>query len=224
MNDNERRKHDEARGHPETLTRLLRDADPAVGDPGLSPTEVAQMRRAITDAAPEGNNRHRAPIAWPAWIRAEWTQPALALATIGIMALGLWLFVGPRPATPPTPVADAGTAAIPPPVEPAVVIPGQAAVVLDPRAMISDQPAAVQDQPAPIPDQPVAAAPGPPAATVLAPTPAETVAATHRPSPPDVRTRTVQFTAPRGTRIIWTLNPDFVSPTSGPDARQEQGK
>ena len=223
MSDNERHNHDEARGQPETLTRLLRDADPAVGDPGMSRSEVAQMRRAITDAARDGNDRRRAPIAWPAWMRPEWTRPALTLAAIGTVALGSWIVVGSPPAAPPAPVADAGTASIPP-VEPPAVIPGQGAVILDQRAMISDQPAAVQDQPAPIPDQPVATATGPPAATMPAPAAAETVAATHDLSPRDVRSRTVQFTAPRGTRIIWTLNPDFVSPTSGPDARQEQGK
>ncbi len=60
--------------------------------------------------------------------------------------------------------------------------------------------------------------------TVVAPSPVETTAATNDPSPPDVRARTVQFTAPRGTRIIWTLDPEFESPISGPEARQEQGK
>lgn len=217
MNDNERRNHDEARAQPEPLTRLLRDADPAAGDTGLNPIEVAQMRQAITDAARDGNDRHRAPIAAPAWMRPPWMRPALALATIGIVALGLWALVGPPPAAPPEPVADAGADAAPsPPAEPPVVNPDQAAEIADQRAVISARPA-------PIPDQPVAAAPNLPAMTVPAARPAETVAVTNDPSPPDVRARTVQFIAPRGTRIIWTLNPDFVSPISGPDARQEQG-
>ena len=207
MNDNERRHDDEARGQPEALTRLLRDADPAAGDPGLNPTEVAQMRRAITDAARDGNDRHRAPIAWPAWMRPEWMRPALALAAIGIVALGLRVLVGPPPAAPPAPVADTGAASTPP-VEPPVANPGQPAMI-------------------PIPDQRVTAASDPPAMTVPAPRPAEALAetgATSDPSPPNVRARTVHFTTPRGTRIIWTLDPDFKSPISGPDARQEQGK
>ncbi len=214
MNDNERRNHDEARGQPEALTRLLRDTDPAADDPGMNPTEVAQMRRAITAAARDGSDRHRAPLASSAWMRRPWMRPALALATIGIVALSLWVLVGPPPAVPAGSVADAGVGApSTPSVEPPVMIPGQ--------------PAVISDQPVPIPDQRVAAAPDPQAMTVPAPRPAEALAETaapNDPSPPDIRARTVQFTAPRGTRIIWTLDPDFESPISGPDARQEQGK
>ncbi len=232
MNDNERHR-DEARERPDALTRLLRDADPAADDPGLNPTEVAQMRREIIETTRGGIATHRAPIGSPAWMRPPWMRPALALATIGIVALGLWVLAGP----PPEPVADSGAASTSP-AGPPGVIPGQSAVIPDQRevisdrpavipdqrAVISDQPAAIQDQPAPIPDQPVTAAPDPPAMTVAAPSPVETAAATNDPSPPDVRARTVQFTAPRGTRIIWTLDPEFESPISGPEARQEQGK
>ncbi len=218
MNDNEPPNPDDARARPDPLTRLLRDADPATDAPGLNPTEVAQMRRAITSAAREGNDSHRAPIAWPSWMQPlrmgpAWMRPALALATIGIVALGLWALAGQPPAQPAEPVADAGVAPTPP-AEPPVVIP--------------DEPALSSDQPAVIPDQPVAAAADPQAMTVPAPSSGEalaaTVAATNDPSPPDVRARTVQFTAPRGTRIIWTLDPDFVSLIAGPEARQEQGK
>lgn len=49
-----------------------------------------------------------------------------------------------------------------------------------------------------------------------------TAAAVNDPSPPDRQARTVQFTAPGGTRIIWTLDPDFELSTAGGDARQEQ--
>ncbi len=203
MNDNEPPNPDDARARPDPLTRLLRDADPATDAPGLDPTEVAQMRRAITSAARKGNDSHRAPIAWPAWMqplpmRPAWLSPAVALATIGIVALGLW------------------------------VVAGQLSVMPDQPAVSSDRPPAIADQPAVIPAQPVAAAADPQAMTVPVPSPGEalaaTVAATNDPSPPDVRTRTVQFTAPRGTRIIWTLDPDFVSLIAGPEARQEQGK
>jgi len=42
------------------------------------------------------------------------------------------------------------------------------------------------------------------------------------PSPPDRQARTVQFVAPRGTRIIWTLDPNFESPITGQEPRQEK--
>jgi hypothetical protein len=43
-------------------------------------------------------------------------------------------------------------------------------------------------------------------------------------SPPRENTRTVQFVAPGGTRIIWTIDPNFEPPIAGLSARQENGK
>lgn len=232
MNDDERRNDDEARARPDPLTHLLRNADPAAGDPGLNPNEVVRMRRAITAAALEDNDPHRAPIAWPAWMqplrmRPAWMRPALALAAIGIVALGLWTLAGQPPAQPAEPVADAGAAPTPP-AEPSVVNPGQPSAIPHQPAVIPDDPAVSSDRPAVSPDQPVAATSDPQTMPVPAPSPGEalaaTVAATNDPSPPNVRARTVQFTAPRGTRIIWTLDPDFESPIAGREARQEQGE
>lgn len=57
------------------LRTLLRDADPAAGDPGLSPLQVDAMRRVVVDAA-------RRPDA----IETAWQRP---LAVVAMIALTL---------------------------------------------------------------------------------------------------------------------------------------
>ena len=63
-----------------------------------------------------------------------------------------------------------------------------------------------------------------PVATPVPPPENTAVAAVNDPPPPHRRTRTMRFTAPRGTRIIWTLDPDFESPIAEREARQEQAQ
>ncbi len=62
------------------------------------------------------------------------------------------------------------------------------------------------------------------AADAVVATTGTAVADIDSPSPADKQARTVQFTAPRGTRIIWTLDPNFESPIAGQEPRQEQSR
>ncbi|MFQ5348841.1 MAG: hypothetical protein ACE5EG_00195 [Thermoanaerobaculia bacterium] len=62
------------------LTRLLRAADPAAGDPGLDPQERALMRQRLLEEASPGNRRE-----------ASWLLPAATALALLALALGLAL-------------------------------------------------------------------------------------------------------------------------------------
>ncbi|MFL6198520.1 MAG: hypothetical protein ACJ76J_05065 [Thermoanaerobaculia bacterium] len=65
----------------EKLREILRQGDPAAGDPGLTPEEVQGMRRAVLSAVPEPRRR-------------GWLVPALATAAAlivaAVIAVSLW--------------------------------------------------------------------------------------------------------------------------------------
>lgn len=107
------------------LRGLLRDGDPAAGDPGLSPEEVQAMRRTVLSAVPEPRRR-------------GWLVPALATAAALILAAVLVLALGRK--TPET--SDPG------PVMAAPIIP---APVLEPVRPVP----APRPEPEPEPEPPV---------------------------------------------------------------------
>lgn len=93
----------------ERLRDLLREGDPAAGDPGLSPEEVQGMRRTVLSAVPEPRRR-------------GWLVPALATAAALILAAVLVLW-RTAPGTPPEPgpvmAAPVTPAPVPEPIRPA---------------------------------------------------------------------------------------------------------
>lgn len=115
----------------ERLRGLLREADPAAGDPGLTPEEAQAMRRAVLTAVPEPRRR---------WI------PFMALAGAALAALILALTLlspdaeGPvAPPRQPARIAEKPKSApapipVPPPVpEPVVEEPEKPRKVRAPR-------------------------------------------------------------------------------------------
>lgn len=74
------------------LRDLLREGDPAAGDPGMSPEEVQAMRRTVLSAVPEPRRR-------------GWLVPVLATAAALILAavVVLWRMAPEAPGTPETP-------------------------------------------------------------------------------------------------------------------------
>jgi hypothetical protein len=113
-----------------------------------------------------------------------WRVPALALAAIAALAVALWLL--PRRETTPE------------------VVPSTL-----PSETVADS---LLDggEDAPVPEGPITIAPGaasPGPRTGGHPEPAPSA---DRASPPEERTaRTVRFTAPNGTRIVWVLDPNL---------------
>jgi len=219
MNEN-RRHHDEAAPDHDALARLLRAADPAAGDAGLNPVERARMRQAITETA----DQHAASGLWTGGWQG-WMKPALAAAAV-IIVVGLAVGTfGRNPEDPPGEVADAGVTAPEPPTSVANPVPGtmpessetpELITALDP---VTDPVSAAVD-----PTTPPNPEPATTAATPVSSPESTAVAIVDDPSPPDKQARTMQFTAPRGTRIIWTLDPNFESPIAEREARQEQAQ
>lgn len=169
----------------ERLRGLLRESDPAAGDPGLAPEEAQAMRRAVLTSIPEPRRR---------WI------PIVALAGSALAALILALTLlspdaeGPaapprqpariaeKPKSAPTPVL------IPPPApEPVAEEPERPRERREPRKKSKPEPTIVDPTPVPVPDLPEA----------------ETTIA--------VETTQIQFSTPGGTRIIWVLTPGEAS-------------
>ena len=223
----------EATGSDE-LTYKLRLGDPAADAPQIDGLELARMRRTIIAAAEEAQDTRAG--SWT-WINVS--RPlAVALATIVIALFAVWLFTptpgivpgGPAAGddVPPGAVADAA----PPTVEPA-----EAGSAPPPRTSTQAEPLSPEQTttlPDPAIESPVPAEQISPIEQVappqtlepqpIAPPDAPTAITVADTSPSDRQARTVQFTAPRGTRIIWTLDPNFESPFVEQTARQEQGK
>lgn len=169
----------------ERLRGLLREADPAAGEPGLAPEEVQAMRRAVLTAVPEPRRR---------WI------PVAALAGSALAALVLAVtLLGPDaegPSTPPRQpervVAAPEPVPVPAPFEPAVVAeePEKPRETRAPRRKPEPETA------------PVTIAEATPEVTPIEPEAEATIAA---------ETRQIQFSTPGGTRIIWVLTSDGAS-------------
>ena len=182
----------------EELGELLRLGDPAGDGQNPSREDIAAMRRTVLNAVdPRVTARPRLSRSLVA------TMATVAVALIALVILlqaGPWgevLQPEPGPVTPDesAPVADAGPA----PAEPS----GAEAVGPVETAPL----AAVDERPE---EGPAAAATEPsPDAIAISEVPSTAVA--------EREVRTVQFTAPGGTRIIWTLDPDFEFPLAEPD-------
>jgi hypothetical protein len=177
------RQRDPERSHDE-LKRLLRDGDPAGDGSEPSPAEIARLRRTVVETSRESR---------PAWLAV----PALAAATILALAVAAWML--PRPGGAP---GSAG------PVDP----------VVDPRPVETEAVTeAGSDDPAEIvvastlPDDAATVAQGPPPPSLPLPTPppGATPVSEGNASAEAASSRTVRFTTPNGTRIVWVLNPNL---------------
>ena len=161
------------------LRDLLREGDPAAGDPGLSPEEVQAMRRTVLSAVPEPRRR-------------GWLVPALATAAALVLAavLVLWRTAPETPDAPDTPK--------PGPIVAAPMTPAPAAEPVRPAPAPQPEPPVriAVEKPEERPE-PLAVAPAVPALpeqqAVL-------------PAAPEGQ-RQIQFSTPGGTRVIWMLNP-----------------
>lgn len=183
------------------LADLLRRGDPAADGRDPRPDEIARMRRAVLAEA----HGAAAPGRTAGW--RSWVARAAVAATAVVAVLTLWSQL-PGPDAPPSPRPGASAGG------PAVGDTGKGDS--DPRA--SSPPMVLPEGPRfpsqrPVPDLPAAV--DAEAGTALAPTPAA-ADATGPPSTESRRpARTVRFTIPGGTRIIWKLDPDFHLPTAG---------
>ena len=216
---------DQRRGDDDKLASLLRDADPAA-DPAadeavIAPAELAAMRRALIAAADAPASSKRWGLGKP---RPRAALPMAAAA--GAAAVALWL-LGPTVLAPvdPSPTAQQARSSDSAP-DAITEVPGGRAS--DPARQPSADPSdAVLPETTVLPPTVSAAGSPPPASAAVAPAPpieappgAGDLTTTETPST-DRKARTLQFTTPRGTRIIWTLDPEYVSPTAAPPARQE---
>ena len=79
------------------LSRLLRQTDPLIDDPGLAPSEAAEMRRTILTRSPR-----KAPRLWPQ------LTPALSVAALLALALGAawWPMASHAPQPIPVPARE----------------------------------------------------------------------------------------------------------------------
>jgi hypothetical protein len=153
-------------------------------------------------------------------------------AAAGAAALALWLLgptvlapVVPSPPAQPARSSDSAPDAITdvpgarasgparqPSADPSVAVLPETTVLPPAVSPAGSLPAATADRPA------IEA----PAARSIVP---EAERATVGNTPPTrENTRTVHFVAPGGTRIIWTIDPNFEPPIAGPSARKENGK
>jgi len=207
----------------EELGKLLRLGDP-VGD-GREPScdEIAAMRRTVLNAVDT-----RA--ATRPWLSRSLVTAAATVA-VALIALAILLQAGPwgevlqpetGPATPAeTAPATAGAEASSQEIEPQAD-PGAAtgtptpAVPTEAVAAVEEAPEAVMTEPSRDPATVGEAPVDPEAPPTLA---AVEEAPLIDPLAVEREPRTVHFTTPGGTRIIWTLDPDFELPVSEPDTR-----
>ncbi len=204
------------------LRKLLNLGDPA-GD-GNEPTleELTAMRRTVLNAI------DTSPAARP-WLSRPYATAAATVA-VALIALALLLRAGPwgavlqpetRPVTPAEPVPAATNDSA------AAVAEDSEALAAEPSADPAPTTAGTEAPPQGMEPQ-TELQPAPQAAAVaelaVSTTDEPTVAAVEEsqgivPPTAEREPRTVRFTAPGGTRIIWTLDPDFQLPVSEPDDR-----
>jgi len=172
------------------LRRLLKAGDPAADGRDPDSTELGRWRRQALTATEAASRT-------PLW-RRPW-MPLAAAATAALLAV-VFLLPSEQP-------GESSSLAI---------ITQQVPAGVD-ASLPNDRPELATDAPAEAPGQQIptlAQDPSPPR-TASIPTPAPS----RSDAPPAAvvlaASRTVRFTAPGGTRIIWTLNPDLELPTEG---------
>jgi hypothetical protein len=178
------------------LRDLLRQGDPAAGEPGLSTEEIHAMRRAVLTAAPERRRRGLIP--------ALATGAAVGLAVL--LAVALWRGGEPQIQPPEEKVAAVTPEPVRPPAPPVVVEPQAPETPEDttpPQEPAVKKPvrkrhAAPRVDPPPVPGEPE-----PPVMLASVPEPS-----LPEPRLEEPRTREIQFSTPGGTRIIWVLTDD----------------
>jgi hypothetical protein len=196
--------------HDERLREILRQGDPATGDPGLTTEEVRAMRRAVLSAVPEPRRR-------------GWLVPALATAAVLVLAVALALSLWrtgsvetarrpePSPPWPPSPSPAFGRPN-PSPGEGGTASQGSVGAPLSrrggrgggrgvggeglrrPPSPTPPEERSIRWAPVPEPDTTVAKVEPPPAPPITPPAAPE---GQHQ----------IQFSTPGGTRVIWLLNP-----------------
>jgi hypothetical protein len=202
---NEERGMDESRRqknlHDKALSTLLRRGDPAGDGRDPSPAEVAAWRQTVLAAA-----RDRLPGRY----RQAWN---VAMATAGLLLLAVLLVPLLRPSTvaPPSPqVADLGEPAAPDQVAP----PARGTGALPDSEPTGRGRETTDTIASGRVDPKTASHPG--AGAIR---PADTMppasGASHLESAAPSPARTIRFTAPGGTRIIWKLDPGFSVPHKG---------
>jgi len=177
-----RGKHDA--GEEDRLRALLRRGDPAADAAEGLPAHIAARMRARVVAAT--SDRHR-----PGFSPFVWATAAAA-GIVVIVAIAVRPEAPPPPGPPELPASPPAVADAPP-VAPAPL----STPVVTPPAEVQRGVSEAGTRSAPVASSPRAA---PVVALPAASTPA--VASTRKPL-------TVQFTTPAGTRIIWTLDPEF---------------
>jgi len=178
------------------LRELLNLGDPA-GDgnePGTK--EITAMRRTVLNAIDTSPTAR-------SWLSRPYAAVA-ATVVVALIALALLLRAGPWGA-----VLQPETGSVTPAEPlPATLIESATVVAESPEAQAAEPSA----DPAPVTESPMAAVDPVPIAAVEEPSDIIPPSAEREPL-------TVRFTAPGGTRIIWTLDPDFQLPVSEPDDR-----
>jgi len=160
----------------EQLRRLLREADPAADDPGLSREEIRHMRRTVLSAVSEPRRR---------WGFAPLLMGAATAILLLVLGWTLWLG-GFSTAPSRQPVREA----VVPPISPSPIFTVQPAAPT--LRVTSEKPAAPRSathrrRPASRkPAAPRTSSPGPVAIA-------------------EAETHQIQFSTPGGTRIIWVL-------------------
>lgn len=200
--------------HEDDLRRLLQRGDPAADDNGMTPDEIAEMRRAILAEADRPSQQGLLPFL-SVLMRP---LPAAATAVAVLILAALWLYPW-EPSRPTFPGSGGPAVADAPPLTPPEPTGGQEATAPAP-----EEPAPLA--PTPAASEPVAEARSAeriPETSIVEPSPQRELVVDTEPVA-DRQARTVLFTSPLGTRIIWTLDPEFESPLAEPGAREEQGK
>jgi len=168
-----------ANTNPDRLSQILRQGDPADGEPGLTTDEVHAMRRAVLTAAPE-------PRRQMAWFPLVATGAAALLTVALAVAFGPWHRppVSGSPVHAPVQVAAVPAPAVAPPA-PSVTAP----VPVKVSRPVRRHPARAARAPKVLPALPVHLQDDAPVLTASLPV------------------REIQFSTPGGTRVIWELSP-----------------
>jgi len=192
------------------LRARLRAGDPYQGESMAAPdsARIQARMRAVAANARVGPN---------------WIPAVAAAALVTVVALGIW--AGSRPSTTvetlPAPATQGSAAVAELPADP-VATPELPPV----RESQRTGPAAVQSAPAPLASAESRRLADAEPQTAAAENAAQGETIVAAADAPRTEARRIQFTARRGTRIVWTLDPDFDPTTTRNDAppvRHQQG-